>query len=243
MHPTIPEPFDPIVYEPAMKPEQKKLYDEATKAFWLDVAASFKDDEKARVTIAEALERDDLDTIMRIANGGVRTLRLRQIATSPALVGGPDISGKFDEIERIVEAGGQERSWVWFCWFQQSATLLRDRFRAMGLDAHSFSGEDPLETRQQLTADFQAGKFQIIVPTIGAGGVGIEFFRAADCGFAEEHWVPGLNDQAFGRVDRKGQTVRPQRHIVRTPDTVEVGRIAPTLGTKRLIVETLIGGS
>lgn len=248
MHPSIPKPFDPIVYEPEMRPEQAKLYESALVDFWVDVGKAFLKDADGVQDFGEAkdefmklMERGD--DLLAIPNGGARSLRLRQIATSPALVGGPDVSGKLDEIERIVDAGGQERPWVWFTWFRDSSRLLVDRFQAMGIDAQGFSGDDTLETRQELTDSFQAGEFQIIVPTIASGGVGIEFFRAADCGFAEEHWVPGINEQAFGRVDRKGQTVRPQRHNVRTPGTVEVNRIVPKNATKTLIVETIMGGS
>jgi hypothetical protein len=111
----------------------------------------------------------------------------------------------------------------------------------MGIEAHGFKGGEG-ERPDELAQSFQAGEFPIICATIRSGGQSIELQTAADCGFAEEEYVPGINQQAFDRIDRMGQTQRPQRHIVRTPGTVETGKIAPAQGTKKLIVTTILGG-
>jgi len=239
IHPDIPEPFDPIIYEPPMKKDQEKLYKEAVDNFWLEVAQEVTEEDRAGMLTA--VEKGDLQTAMlMIPNAAARTTRLRQIATSPYLLGGPDESGKLDEIERLVHDGGKGRPWVWFAWYRDTVDLLVERFNAMGHPARGFKGGD--NTADDLAQQFQAGEFDIICCTIKSGGQSIEFYRASDCGFAEEDWVPGINQQAFDRIDRKGQTTRPQRHIMRTPGTVETGRIAPTLGTKNLIIDTILGG-
>lgn len=239
IHPDMPEPFDPIIYEPDMKPEQKKLYDAAVKDFWLEVAQEIPDED--RKELAEAVGNNDFETVkLMIPNAAARTVRLRQIATSPALLGGPDVSGKLDEIERLVKDYG-DRPWVWFAWYRETVDLLCSRFQNLGFDARGFKGNEG-ERPDELSQAFQRGEFQIICATIKSGGQSIELFNAADCGFAEEDWVPGINQQAFDRIDRKGQTERPQRHIMRVPGTVETGRIAPTLGTKNLIIDTILGG-
>lgn len=242
IHPDIPEPFDPIVYEPEMKAEQKKLYTAALKDFWLEVAQEVADEDREK--LAEAAETGDLGLLrLMIPNAAARTTRLRQIATSPALLGGPDESGKLDEIARLVRDGGEGRPWVWFAWYRETVDLLVARFNALGpaFEAHGFKGGEG-DRADELAQSFQAGEFPIIVATIKGGGQSIELFRASDCGFAEEEYVPGINQQAFDRVDRKGQKVRPQRHIVRVPGTVETGKIAPAQGTKSLIVKTILGG-
>jgi SNF2 family DNA or RNA helicase len=222
-----------------MKPEQKKLYDAAVKDFWLEVAQEIPDED--RKELAEAVGNNDFETVkLMIPNAAARTVRLRQIATSPALLGGPDVSGKLDEIERLVKDYG-DRPWVWFAWYRETVDLLCSRFQNLGFDARGFKGNEG-ERPDELSQAFQRGEFQIICATIKSGGQSIELFNAADCGFAEEDWVPGINQQAFDRIDRKGQTERPQRHIMRVPGTVETGRIAPTLGTKNLIIDTILGG-
>lgn len=246
IHPDIPEPLDPIIYEPPMSAKQAKIYAEAEKDFWFEIAQAPDITKEQKLEMVEALEDDNLsiETVkMMIPNAAARTMRLRQVATSPALLGGEDVSSKLDEAEQIVLSNGIDQPFVWFAWFKDTVDLLVKRFRELGADANGFhGGNSTREERADMAAAFQAGEFSIICATIKTGGTGIDLFRAADCGFIEEDWVPGENQQAFDRIDRKGQGFHPQRHILRAPDTVDVGKIAPKLATKQLIVETITGG-
>ncbi len=185
--------------------------------------------------------RHDLEALkLMIPNAAAKTLRLRQVATSPAVLGGVDTSGKLDAMEEVVVPSG--RPWVLFTWFKPSAELIVTRLRKAGLAVESFTGDTPPEVRSERADAFQAGKFDVIVCTLAVGGVGIDLFRAGDCGFIEEDWTPTINDQAFARIDRMGQTQRPQRHIWRARGTVDTGSIAPTNRTKKLITDTIMGG-
>lgn len=245
IHPDIPEPLDPIIYEPPMSAKQKKIYEETEKDFWLEIAQANDINESTKLELVDKLESDlSVETIkMMIPNAAARTMRLRQVSTSPALLGGDDVSSKLDEAEQIVLSNGLDQPFVWFAWFKDTVDLLVSRFRELGADARGFhGGNTDRPERAAMAAAFQEGEFSIICATIKTGGTGIDLYRAADCGFVEEDWVPGENQQAFDRIDRKGQGFHPQRHILRTPDTVDVGRIAPKLATKQLIVETITGG-
>lgn len=246
IHPDIPEPLDPIIYEPPMSAKQAKIYAEAEKDFWFEIAQAPDISKEQKLEMVEALEDENLsiETVkMMIPNAAARTMRLRQVATSPAILGGEDVSSKLDEAEQIVLSNGIDQPFVWFAWFKDTVDLLVKRFRELGADANGFhGGNSTREERANMAAAFQAGEFSIICATIKTGGTGIDLFRAADCGFIEEDWVPGENQQAFDRIDRKGQGFHPQRHILRAPDTVDVGKIAPKLATKQLIVETITGG-
>lgn len=246
IHPDIPEPLDPIVYEPPMSAKQAKIYGEAEKDFWFEIAQAPDISKQQKLEMVEALEDEaiSIETVkMMIPNAAARTMRLRQVATSPAILGGEDVSSKLDEAEQIVLSNGVDQPFVWFAWFKDTVDLLCHRFQKLGVDARGFhGGNSTREDRAKLAAEFQAGEFPIIIATIKTGGTGIDLYRAADCGFIEEDWVPGENQQAFDRIDRKGQGFHPQRHILRAPDTVDVGKIAPKLATKQLIVETITGG-
>lgn len=245
IHPDIPEPLEPIFYEPPMGAKQAKIYSEAEKDFWLEIAQATDISAEQRLELVDALESDlSIETVkMMIPNAAARTMRMRQVATSPALLGGDDVSSKLDEAEQIVLSNGIDEPFVWFAWFRGTVDLLVERFRELGADARGFhGGNSTREDRAAMAAAFQAGEFPIICATIKTGGTGIDLYRAADCGFIEEDWVPGENQQAFDRIDRKGQGFHPQRHILRAPDTVDVGKIAPKLATKQLIVETITGG-
>lgn len=246
IHPDIPEPLDPIVYEPPMSAKQAKIYAEAEKDFWFEIAQAPDISKQQKLEMVEALEDEaiSIETVkMMIPNAAARTMRLRQVATSPAILGGEDVSSKLDEAEQIVLSNGVDQPFVWFAWFKDTVDLLCSRFQKLGVDARGFHGGNSTRPeRAKLAAEFQAGEFPIIAATIKTGGTGIDLYRAADCGFIEEDWVPGENQQAFDRIDRKGQGFHPQRHILRAPDTVDVGKIAPKLATKQLIVETITGG-
>lgn len=239
IHPDIPEPHDPIYYECAMTGEQRKLYEAAEKDFWLEIAQESPEIAK------EALESDDpLEVLkLRIPNAATRTVRLRQIATSPAVLGGPDSSGKLNEVVATVTASGVETPWVLFAWYQPSVELTAARLREAGIDARFFhGGSSEAEERAEMAAAFQDEEFPVIVASIGAGGVGIDLFRAQHVGFVEEDWVPGINQQAVDRLDRKGQLGHVQPHVFRSEDSVDTGTIAPKLSTKKLITETILGG-
>lgn len=246
LHPDIPEPFDPIVYEPPMSKKQAKVYGEAEKDFWLEIAQAPDIAPETKQEVVDLLEIEDHltpETLkMMIPNAAARTMRLRQVATSPALLGGEDVSSKLDEAEQIVLSNGADQPFVWFAWFKDTVDLLCARFQELGIDARGFhGGNSTRKDRAAMAAAFQAGEFPIIAATIKTGGTGIDLFRAGNCGFIEEDWVPGENQQAFDRIDRKGQTCHPQRHILRTPDTVDTGKIKPKLASKKLIVETITG--
>lgn len=251
IHPDMKKPFDPIVYEPEMTKDQQKLYDEVTKQFWVELVQDFSAEwePEKKEQFVELVEEDKLDLNqikLMVPGAAVRTLRQRQVATSPAVLeveghSPPDSSGKLDDVIRVVKEGG-ERPWVLFTWFRASAELVAKRLAPLG-EAHTFTGDTPAEDRTELAASFQAGEFPFIVCTLKAGGTGIDLYRASDCAFVEEDWTPAINDQAFGRIDRKGQQQRPQKHSFRTKDSVDTGNIAPKNAVKRLITETIMGGS
>lgn len=243
IHPDIPEPFEPIIYEPEMTKDQRKLYESAEKDFWLEVVNDESLTDKQRASAAAAAENNDLNILrMAIPNAAARTLRLRQIATSPATLPeleAADSSGKLDTVVDIITSAEEGRPFVCFTWFKASAELLRVRLADKSIDARTFTGDNDTTERSAIAEAFQAGEFQVIILTIAVGGVGINLHRASDCIFVEEDWVPGINNQAFDRVDRKGQTQHPQRHIVRSNNSVDTGSIATKLATKKLITDAL----
>lgn len=249
IHSDIPEPFPPEEREIEMRPKQAKLYDEAVRAFWLEVAqeipaiadAEQLDESKVRADLVAAVEEGSFDTIkMMIPNAAARAVRLRQIATSPALLGGPDESGKLDAVvETITDAG--DRPFVVFAWFKGTVALILERLEAKRISAYGFTGDTAKEDRARLATEFQAEEFQVIVPTIAVGGVGIDLYRASDALLAEQDWVPGINQQAIDRLDRKGQLWPVQAQFFRSAATIETGRIAPKNRTKELIVTTILG--
>ena len=253
IHADIPTPFPPEINEIEMRPKQAAVYQEALKEFWLEVVQEIPqiaqieqaDEAEVRRKFADTLEREQgLDTVKyMIDNAAARTTRLRQIATSPALLGGPDESGKLDAvIEKIAIDSEEGRPFVAFCWYKATVDLVIARLEKHGIDARGFTGDTPPVERAKLAEAFQNEEFQVIVPTISTGGVGIDLYRSSDPMLVEEDWVPAINQQAIDRCDRKGQTASVQPHIFRSLDTVETGKLAPKLKLKTEIVQSILGG-
>lgn len=69
----------------------------------------------------------------------------------------------------------------------------------------SITGDTSMTNRQAAVDDFQAGKTDLIVCNIQAGGVGITLVRSSHVVFAEIDWVPANLSQAEDRCHRIGQ--------------------------------------
>lgn len=70
----------------------------------------------------------------------------------------------------------------------------------------AITGELDIDKRQRLVDDFQAGKTNVIVGTIGAMGVGLTLTKSNRVIFISRDWTPALNSQAEDRVCRIGQS-------------------------------------
>lgn len=249
IHADIPEKLPPDVREIPMKPKQAKLYEEAEKAFWLEIVQEAQERDAAEGTdanvtairnIMDAPELDVETLRLMLPNSASRLVRQRQIATSPAVLGGPDDSGKLDALIEIIE-DEPDRPFVVFAWYKDTVRLIAERLRQKKISVETFTGDTPADHREQIAEDFQAGEFRVIVLTIMAGGVGIDLFRASTCIFVEQDWVPAINNQAIDRLHRKGQTDDVQAIFLQSRGTVDTGRIAPKNKLKEAIVTSILG--
>lgn len=68
------------------------------------------------------------------------------------------------------------------------------------------TGDTPPEARTLMVREFQAGRLEGIVGTIGAMGVGVTLTRASHVLFIDRMFTPAANSQAEDRVCRLGQT-------------------------------------
>lgn len=251
IHGDIPIPFEPIYRTIQMKPKQLKVYEEALKEFWLEIAAEIpkiaEGEERPEGKVREdfAALVDDPGGLEKIkymiTNPAARLTRLRQIATSPALLGGEDISGKLDAVVETITDAEADRPFVVFAWYKPTVQLMINRLEAKDITAKGFTGDNPRPERESLAKSFQAADYQVIIPTLATGGVGIDLYRSSDPLLAEQDWVPAINKQGIDRCDRKGQTNNVQAQYFRSMDTVETGRLAPKLKLKQGIVETILG--
>lgn len=208
-----------------LHPKQRKLYEDAEKELWLEIA-------KEQGT--EALEK----SILEIPNGAARCTRLRQIASSPMLIGGDDVSAKLDTAVELIEDSG--RQVVVFSEFKMTCQLLQDRLAKRKISSAQITGDVPPEERTDAVARFQEGDVDVMICTLDAGGVGITLTAADTVIFLERDWTPAINEQAEDRLHRIGQENHVSVVILQAVDTVDIDRVAPANQLKSAIVSSVI---
>lgn len=237
----IPTKFPTDVRTVEMHPKQKKLYEQVEREMLLEIKQA--EPEKVQKFL-EALGVGAGDDTLRllIPNAAVRLTRLRQVASSPALLGAPDDSSKFDAAEDIISDMGNEPVVV-FTWYKGTAEKFAERLarRRPAIEARVLTGDTPMEERNKMIEDFQEGKFRVLCCTIAAGGVGITLTKASTAIFLERHWTPAMNQQAIDRLHRTGQEYPVTEIVIQSGGTVEVDKVALRNRIKQAMVKEVIG--
>lgn len=86
-----------------------------------------------------------------------------------------------------------------------SAEIIRDELRKLKRTSEYIRGDVTAEARDKLVQEFQAGKIDVLVGTIGAAGTGLTLTAASICIFNDVSWVPSSNYQAYSRIHRISQ--------------------------------------
>lgn len=235
---SIPEKVREIV-PITLGPKQRKAYDSAEKEFWLEIEQAIKDGDKDAAKFADQIVTGKKQ-IFELSNGATRTVRLRQIASTPALLGGDDNSAKLDAaVEIILDA--QPKQFVVFAEFVDTTNILVERLRAKKLTAEAFNG-DVKDTRVRTLFEdrFQSGEIDVLVGTIATMRESITLTAADTVIFVERSWVPAWNEQAEDRLWRNGQKNQVTVLILEAQDTVDDGRVKPTNAVKEVIVSSVI---
>lgn len=215
----------------------RKLYDECEKGLWLEIEKAVEEGDKTAARLADAASTGK--NIYAIPNGAARTVRLREILSTPALLGGEDFSDKLDAVvERITDNPHQQH--IVFSEFVGTCNILAERLRAHKFRVEVYTGETEQRRRTELEDEFQCGEIDVLVGTIGAMREGITLTSSNIQHWIERSWVPGWNEQGEDRQHRIGQRNPVTIYIYEGVDTVDDGKIAPTNRLKERIVKTVI---
>lgn len=219
---------------------QRKLYDEAEKAMWLEVEQAVEAGDKSAIGFAEAARRGaPASALYRLPNGAARTVRLRQIIETPANLGGEDDSAVLDAfVERVVDS--QPKQWIGFCEFKPTVDRLLERFEKKGLVAKAYTGDVDPKVRTVLEDQFQRGEIDVLVGTIKAMYQGITLTAGNAQFWCSRSWVPAENEQGEDRQHRIGQENKVTVLIAQAQDTVATDKVEPTNRVKEGIVKTVI---
>lgn len=101
-------------------------------------------------------------------------------------------------------------------------------------------GGTPVEERQRIVDDFQAGKLKGVALTITAGGVGLTLTRASTALFVDRDWTPGNNLQAEDRMVRIGQTAQSVQIVCMCSEHILDAHVMNLLDQKIAMIEAAV---
>jgi len=169
--------------------------------------------------------------------------RLRRAACDPRIVtpAYPAIGSKvqtFTELAIELVANGHKA--LVFSQFVDFLTLLRAALDTAGISYQYLDGATPATERTKRVAAFQAGKSDLFLISLKAGGFGLNLTAADYVVITDPWWNPAAEDQAMGRAHRMGQLRPVTVYRLVTQGTVEE-HIVGLHTDKRALAESILG--
>lgn len=130
----------------------------------------------------------------------VEITRIRQLCISPAILGFPDVSPKFDYVESVMSEA--KRPVVIFSSFKEALNALERRLT--GHRVVRITGDESQEERREAMQVVNSGTPCACLLT-SAGGEGIDLVGADHLILLNLPWDPITYTQVLGRLDRIGQ--------------------------------------
>lgn len=201
----------------------------------------------------EALRRKALENIKAqegsMAQQHIRALaeisRLRMAACHPQLVDAESEipSSKLAVFREIVEelVSNNHRALV-FSQFVRHLDLVKQALNHLGITYLYLDGSTPLSQRDKLVKDFQAGKAQLFLISLKAGGLGLNLTAADYVIHMDPWWNPAIEEQASDRAHRIGQTRPVTIYRLVAQYTIEE-KIIALHNSKRDLADQLLEGS
>ena len=152
----------------------------------------------------------------------VRTLRLRQALSSPALLQETGESCKYLALENIVEQHMSDPSNKLIIWsaFKESCNVIAGRLK--GYDAVTFHGDVPADEFRQRERDFMdADSPRILVATPDKAGIGKNLQRARMDVWVDKPLRRLLYTQGRGRIERRDAVGTSVHVTLRVKDTID----------------------
>lgn len=162
------------------------------------------------------------------------SIKLDKIIKRPN--GDPEFSGLIPELVGIYDednhngTGYDGERVVVFSQFKEPLKELEKRLQEANIPTVRYDGDTPADIRADAQIDFDAKfcnaddyqlKYQVILCNYKTGGVGLNFTGATQMIILDEEWNPGKADQAYGRIDRMGQTKETTVHVLRVKNSVD----------------------
>lgn len=169
-----------------LHPEQQKLYDQLADEGSIDI---------------EGMDPLEVD------NALTKFLRHKQICCTTATLLGPtkDFSYKLDlaaaDGMELVENGHRV---VAFTQFRPGIQSYKKRLHGLGVPTWEIHGDIPNQYRPEVVKQWGSSEPGILICQTMVAGVGLNMTTGRHCLFLDKLFVPGLNRQAWKRLDRIG---------------------------------------
>ncbi|PCJ36733.1 MAG: helicase SNF2 [Moraxellaceae bacterium] len=201
----------------------------------------------------ETLRRQALERIAKSEGGKgqqhIKVLaeitKLRLACCNPALVlpNTDIVSEKLKAFSAVLDELLENRhKALVFSQFVGHLSLIRKLLDDRGIHYQYLDGSTPTKKRKQAVNDFQAGKGDVFLISLKAGGAGLNLTAADYVLHMDPWWNPAVEDQASDRAHRMGQ-LRPvtiYRFVMK--DTIE-DKIVNLHQHKRDLANSLLEGS
>lgn len=163
-------------------------------------------------------------------------IRLRQITLgTPSISPDGEVyfddncrSSKIDELFNIIGDHPDGDSMLVLTHSQKFASVVAKRLQKAGFTAFEWSGAVPQKDRDKALEAFVAGEIQFIVGVIAAIGEGTDGLqeRCSTMVWLSKDDNRLLNEQAMGRLDRRGQTKSVISYEIIAEDTYDEGQLS-----------------
>jgi len=131
------------------------------------------------------------------------------------------------KIDRACELADEfEEAGERYVLFSQFRTAIDEFVSRRGDSVVAYHGGTDEKTAQLIKDNFdrsmgQAPKWKGVAAHYQKGGVGLTLTGATQCIILDEQWSPGMNQQAYDRINRLGQTEETGVHILHLSGTID----------------------
>jgi superfamily II DNA or RNA helicase len=220
-------PRTEVVLQVEMSPEESAFY------------------EALRRRALEQLDQDDSPAAQKHIKILAEITKLRQAACNPRLVL-PETtlsSSKLQVFGEVVdELIENKHKALVFSQFVGHLGLIREYLDARGVDYRYLDGATPPKERQHQVESFQAGRGDLFLISLKAGGLGLNLTAADYVIHMDPWWNPAVEDQASDRAHRIGQLHPVTVYRLVSRHTIEE-KIVRLHQDKRDLASSLLDGS
>lgn len=129
-----------------------------------------------------------------------------------------------------------------FSQFVVHLSIVRKELDKRGISYQYLDGSTPLAERAEAVKAFQAGKGDLFLISLKAGGLGLNLTAADYVLHLDPWWNPAIEDQASDRAHRIGQSRPVTIYRLVAQHTIE-DKIVRLHATKRDMAESLLEGA